>query len=177
MEEIWKDIKGYEGKYQVSNKGRVKRLKFYRYDFNKKCSLPICKEIILKPIVNTHNYLQVDLYNNGVRTTKAIHRLVAETFIEIQKHKCEVNHINGDTKDNRVENLEWISHYENVLHARNVLNRGTMPKKVKCIETGIVYVSIYQAAKSVNGNAHHICECCNGKRKTTNKHHWEYVEV
>lgn len=99
-EEIWKSIDGYDGKYAVSNFGNVKS--FARYKDGK----------IMKPLNNGQGYLQVDLYNNGVRKCR-VHRLVLQAFLPIEEIK-EVNHKNHITTDNRLENLEWCSCSENI---------------------------------------------------------------
>lgn len=98
MEEIWKPITGYGGKYEVSNLGNVKSFVIYK------------NGRIIKPS-NTDGYLRVMLYDNG-RKTFTVHRLVLQTFLPIEENK-EVNHKNHITTDNRLENLEWCSSSEN----------------------------------------------------------------
>jgi hypothetical protein len=95
--EIWKDIEGYEGLYQVSNEGRVKSLR------NNK---------ILKPYTN-RGYEYVVFSVDNKRITKKAHRLVAEAFIQNPQNKPCVDHINTITTDNRVENLRWCTPKEN----------------------------------------------------------------
>ena len=118
--EIWKDIAGYEGLYQISSKGRVKSLE--RYVKNHSGTYYFKPEIIKK--VSEKNdrkkrqgYLTVSLYKNNMSACKYVHRLVAEAFIENPKHKDTVNHINGNKHDNSVENLEWNTYQENNIHA------------------------------------------------------------
>jgi hypothetical protein len=113
--EIWKDIKGYESLYQVSNLGRVKSLEKKDYMHLNKC-YRIKKEIILRYSIS-NNYRSVSLYRNKKQKTFSIHRLVAIHFIDNIKNKKEVNHINGIKTDNRVENLEWVTSSENQIHA------------------------------------------------------------
>lgn len=114
MREIWKDIAGYEGLYQISNLGRVKRLKtIILYKDGRSHTFP---EKIRKP-VNVHGYLYCNLYKNNEGERKAVHRLVAMAFVENQDSKPQVNHINGDKCDNRAENLEWCTASENNYHA------------------------------------------------------------
>lgn len=109
MNEIWKDVKGYEGLYQISNLGRIKSLKrqvgFIERD-----------EKILKPRL-IRSYLVAHLFKNNVAKNVLIHRMVAEMFIENPENKPCVNHIDGNKQNNKVENLEWVTHSENDLHA------------------------------------------------------------
>lgn len=117
--EIWKDIKGYEGKYQVSDFGRVKSLA--RIVEKKKGIFVNKKEIFLKPAKNIKGYLKIKLCKktDGVCNEKSItiHRLVAYEFLENSFNKAQVNHKNGIKDDNRVENLEWATASENVIHS------------------------------------------------------------
>lgn len=114
MSEIWKDIEGYEGLYQVSNQGRIKRLAGKVE--NKNGGMRFFPENVRKPI-NVHGYLYCDLYKDNKECRKAIHRLVASAFIDNPENKPQVNHINGNKLDNRAENLEWCTQSENNLHA------------------------------------------------------------
>lgn len=114
MPEIWKDIEGYEGLYQVSSQGRVKRLAS-RVEVADR-GTRYFPENIRKP-VNVHGYLYCTLYKGNKECRKAIHRLVASAFIDNPENKPQVNHINGNKLDNRAENLEWCTQSENNLHA------------------------------------------------------------
>ena len=121
MEE-WRDIAGYEGCYQVSSCGRVKSLErpIYRADGSLH---RMQSEKILADRVNTYGYHLVLLSNMGATETKCIHRLVAEAFIPNDDGRPQVNHIDGNKANNAVENLEWCTGRENILHARDVLGR------------------------------------------------------
>lgn len=108
MNEIWRDVVGYEGLYQVSNIGRVK-------------SLPrngtIKEERILKPRITKNGYLYVHLRNGSISKYVKVHKMVAVAFIPNPENKPQINHINGIKTDNRVDNLEWNTASENMLHA------------------------------------------------------------
>lgn len=120
--EIWKDVPGYSGLYQVSNNGRVKSLN--RRVNGPKCNGRNVRERILKPACNSYGYKTVALYDGKKRTTKTIHRLVALAFIPNPDGKPEIDHINAIRTDNRAENLRWVTRKEN----------GTNPITIKnCI--------------------------------------------
>lgn len=119
--EEWKDIPGYEGRYQISSLGRVKSLPKY------KCN----KDIILKGDIDKDGYKSVTLCpNNHERKRYRVHRLVAMTFIENKNNYPEVDHINTIRDDNRVENLRWVNRSINQL---NELTR----KKLSLSKKGI----------------------------------------
>ena len=112
--EIWKDIKGYEGVYQISNTGLVKSLS--RALIRGRGGLYILPEKLLKIKVNRGGYQVVHLRTNK-NWYPTVHKLVAEAFIPNPENKQTVNHINGVKTDNKVENLEWATHSEQVIHA------------------------------------------------------------
>lgn len=106
MVEIWRDIKDYEGLYQVSNLGRVKSLE--RIIKRKLKGNLIIKECILIPSKDGGGYLHINLYKNKKYKTCLIHRLVAQAFIPNPENLPEVDHINTIRDDNRLENLHWV---------------------------------------------------------------------
>jgi hypothetical protein len=115
MQEIWKDVKGYEGLYQVSNIGRIKRLRTETRD--KRNRVRIKNEVILvQNTINSGRYL-IQLSKHGKVERYLVHRLVATSFLPNPFNKKTVNHLNGNYQDNRVENLEWATHSENLKHA------------------------------------------------------------
>lgn len=111
MEEIWIDISGYEGKYQVSNLGRVRSL-IYKNNANGKIYK---REKLLKQFYDRNGYLRVDL-KMGKRKNAQVHRLVALAFIPNPLEKPQVNHKDKDKENNKVDNLEWVTNQENQLH-------------------------------------------------------------
>jgi hypothetical protein len=112
--EIWKDVEGYEGKYQISNKGRVKSCD--RYTPLKNGCIRHEKEK-MRALINVHGYLYCELWNNNNHKRHAVHRLVAAAFIPNPDGKPEINHKDGVKTNNCVENLEWCTYSENNLHA------------------------------------------------------------
>jgi hypothetical protein len=127
--EIWKDVVGYEGLYQVSNLGNVKRLSVNKLNGR---FFSICKEKILKDKKNKYGYVNITLTNDGNVKTFLSHRLVAIAFIPNLKNKPCVNHINGIKYDNRVENLEWVTAKENTKHAYDTGLQKSVKGELHC---------------------------------------------
>jgi hypothetical protein len=117
--ELWKDISGFEGIYQVSNLGRVKSLKF--------------GEKILKPGDTGNGYLKVILFKNKRSIGCKVHLLVAHAFIPYIPNKNLVNHKDGNLNNNSVNNLEWCTHKENIYHSRHVSRNGAVISKKKLL--------------------------------------------
>jgi len=112
VSEIWKDVIGYEGTYQVSSMGRVKSLKSGKRRHGR----------ILRGQRDKDGYLRVGLCRDGERKSFMVHRLVLEAHVgPTPTPEHEVNHRNGDKTDNRVENLEWVTHQQNCNHAYRIL--------------------------------------------------------
>lgn len=178
MQEVWKDIKGYEGLYQVSNLGRVKSLDRKRSDYrgdyaNIKGQLKKTKE-------DNNGYLRVGLSKDGIKNKYSVHRLVAQAFIPNPENKLQVNHINGIKTDNRIENLEWCTNKENIQHASRKGLLKPNKKKVNqykiSIELVNTYDSITEAAKSINRSVTDIHHVLNKKNKTAGGYIWKYVD-
>lgn len=113
MEEIWKDIEGYEGKYQISSLGRVKRLGGYYYCGHRGEQKKIIEEKIMKQQIRSKGYLCVSLSDGTKRKTFQVHRLVAQAFIPNPDNLPQVNHKSEITSENFVENLEWCDNKYN----------------------------------------------------------------
>lgn len=120
-EEIWADIAGYEGSYQVSNLGKVRSLDRVEHSDVWKRRARCGKE--LSAIKKRTGYMSVNLYKDGKMRTYCVHRLVAAAFIDKKPGDTQVNHKNGNKTDNRASNLEWCTGSENVKHAFDVLKR------------------------------------------------------
>ena len=171
IKEIWKDIDGYD--YKISSLGNV--LRVYHY-----------KTKSIKPYIR-NKYLTVHLCKNNKPKHFFIHRLVAEAFIPNPDKKPQVNHINGIKTDNRIENLEWVTHSENNLHCYRVLKRklsclGKFGKEHPASKTVIridiktgekkVYSSIKDAANDNFVTSSCISSCCYGRSKTSAGYKW-----
>ena len=116
MDEIWKEIKGYEGKYQVSNMGRVRSIP---HEIVTQWGKYLTKGKILTPRVSNTGYLRVHLsITRKTSKTISVHRLVAEAFIDNPFNLPEVNHIDGNKENNSVSNLEWCTGEYNRKHAK-----------------------------------------------------------
>ncbi|WP_339008567.1 NUMOD4 motif-containing HNH endonuclease [Fusobacterium varium] len=177
--EIWKDIKGYEGLYQVSNFGRVKSLERFKQNHSKLQRVP---EKIKSAKKNLEGYLSVDLYKNNIQKTVRVHRLVAEAFIENSLNKETVNHIDGDKSNNCVGNLEWATYREQNIHfykkklkSRENIDKAIkamnakLSKKVKCLNNNLIYISASEAGRQNNISSSLVMKCCRGERKTAGK--------
>jgi hypothetical protein len=141
MKEIFKDIKGYEGLYQISDKGRVKSLA--RKVNHPHSGFQTLKEKILKSGKNSRGYLVVILCENKIRKTSMVHRLVATTFLRNFGDKKTINHKNGVKTDNHLGNLEFVTQKENVQHSYNMglsNNRGEKSCLSKLTEKEVLQI-------------------------------------
>lgn len=182
LNEEWRDIKDYEGKYQVSNFGRVKSLE--RFKKGKNDSLASVKEKILKPQINHRGYYQVELCKNSKVRFYSVHRLVFEAFNGTIPEGLQVNHINEIKTDNRLSNLNLMTPKENTnwgtaierAAKKRINGKKSKPVLQYGLQDNLIkeYPSIHQAARETGFNQGHISECCNGKRKTAHGFKWRY---
>lgn len=185
--EIWKPIAGYDNRYEVSSFGRVKR------NDGK----------ILFTAPNSCGYPSVKLRHNGGRKTLTVHRLVAEQFLPNPEALPQINHIDGNKLNNRVDNLEWCTASQNIFHAyrhglkektkvkaaeslRSVQRRGVVahieksskPVEVTCISTGVTmrFDSANEAARVLGVHQGNLSAVCNGRIKSTGGYTARYIK-
>lgn len=165
MQEIWKDVKGYEDYYQVSNNGNVKSLR------NGK---------ILIPSITIHGYKRITLCKNGKKENKVIHRLVAEAFLDNPKNLICVNHKDENKLNNCVENLEWCDRKYNTNYGTCIERRSKNKQRpVNQYDLNMIFIKRYESIKEAsNGNYSlytHIGECCKGKHFSIGGYIWRYA--
>ena len=164
--EIWKDIEGYEGLYQVSNLGRVRSLN-YNHTGNPK---------LLKLSLVRSGYNQCQLWNGGCAKMVLVHRLVAEAFIPNPDDLPQVNHKNEIKADNRVVNLEWCTSKYNMNYGTGVeRNKISQPRKQKIMIDDILFQCINDAAKYLSVQPPNIHKALNNNQTTFKGHKIERV--
>ena len=176
MEEIWRDVKGYEGFYQVSNIGRVRSIK------RKICTkghVRYCNRvIILKQRESKKGYYYVELCKDLQKKGKFIQTLVAEVFIPNPNNLPIVNHKSEDKHDNRVENLEWCTYTYNNSYGSLAAKIEAKKKPVIQYTTTLEFVKRYPsmtaAAKENGFSIGNICLVCKGVWKTAYGFVWKY---
>lgn len=187
--EVWRDIEGYEGLYQVSNWGRVRSMNYHHSG----------KVTVLKQAKDIHGYLLVKLCKNGKQKTRTVHRLVAIAFIPNPLNLPEVNHkdenkennfvwVNDDgTIDLEKSNLEWVTAKQNSNHgsrnqrvAESLTNHPDKSKRVAQYTLDgtlvAVYPSTHEAARQTGFKQSSISACCRGKLKKHKGYIWKYID-
>lgn len=182
MKEIWKAVKDYENIYEISNLGRLRSKDRYIKNGN---GYRISKGKIIKPIKCINGYLEYalnDKENNKKRKMILAHRLVAMHFIQNPDNKPEVNHLDENIENNRVDNLEWCTSKENANYGtRNQRCKNVNLDKCKKVlqidlKNNIVkeFNSIGDAGRNINGDISSIIRVCKGKQKTAYNYKWQY---
>jgi len=181
MEEVWKDIPGYEGVYQVSNQGNVRSL-----DREVKCknSVRFYKGRMLSQCKDDKGYYRVLLAVAGEHKSCQIHRLVASAFIPNPNNLPEVNHKDENPSNNSIENLEWCSKVYNLAYGTG-RSRSIQSHRKKILQFDMndklvaEFEGVNVAAKAIGKpkDATAITKCCNGKNQTAHGYKWKYKEA
>jgi len=173
MNEIWKDIPGYEGLYQSSNKGRIRGVdRYVVYRNNRK---RLWKGKIKTQRKDYKGYLRVELCKDGLQKTLHVHQLVAMSFIPNPDNKPYINHLDGNPLNNSIENLEWCTPRENTVHAKEVLKKGIKRVNQYDLKGNFIgsYPSIKNAEEKTGVNRCSISNVVCGRRKSAGKFRWE----
>lgn len=166
MDKKWKPIKGYEGLYEVSNTGEVRRKRQTN-------SGNIDSLLVLS--VDKYGYRRARLCKDGKVNAQFVHRLVASAFIG--EFDGEVNHINGNKGDNRLPNLEWCSHKENLMKAAETgLIKCKSVRQTKNGEEITVFPSLCEASRITGFDKSNLARCCHGKTKTAYGFEWAWAK-
>ena len=186
--EVWKDVVGFEGLYQISNIGRVRSLNYAKKKGNVR---------VMKPYLNKQGYWRINFPKGNKKLIhKFIHTLVAEAFIPNPENKPEVDHINTIPSDNRVCNLRWVTKSENqnnpltLKHKSEAIKGRPLPKEqvmkmretnpikteVICIETNIVYESASEAARQTGIPQGNISRACRKGGNMAGGYSWKYLK-
>lgn len=170
--EIWKDIEGYEGRYQISNLGDVKSLNYRRTGIAK----------LLTPKINKSGYKWVELSNGETTKPLLVHRLVAMAFLSNPNGYSEVNHKDENPLNCKADNLEWCTHLYNVRYSFDLHRERRKPikKLINQLSLNGEYIKTWDGYlilhKTFNYKGTSIKECCEGKRKTAYGYRWEFAE-
>lgn len=163
--EIWKPLVGYETEYLISSYGRLKSIKHG-------------KSIILKPHINTRNgYVYYLVSKNGKSKNSRAHRLVALTFIPTNDTKLQVNHKDGNKTNNRVDNLEWCTQSENMIHAYKMGLEKPRGLKVIRLDDGKIFETATEAVLSAGGRLSNlVLRVCRGERSHYREQHFAFYD-
>ena len=165
-------VVGYEGLYEVGKDGSVWSLKYNHTGQRRE----------LRATPNKAVYLKVNLYKDGKGKTRPVHQLVLNAFLPKPSEDLEILHINSTASDNRLENLAWGSHVENIndphrksLVSEAMTNHPDLSTPVLCVETGKLFPSVHEAERQTGINRSNISKCLNGKLKSAGGFQWVKV--
>ena len=166
-------IKGYEGLYEVGKDGTVWSLNYNHTGQRKQ----------LRPSAyDEYGHLNVRLYKDGKGKMRPVHQLVLNAYLPKPSEDLEVLHKNSTASDNRLENLKWGPHVENIndphriaLVSEAMTNHPDLSTPVLCVETDVVYPSVREASRQTGINRGNISSCLNGKLKSAGGFHWRKV--
>ena len=164
--EEWKDIKEYEGIYQISNFGRIRKISKYVKDGIEY----IRNEKLLKGQIREKGYITVTLTKNGKSKHYRVHRLVAIHFIPNPYNYDQVNHLDKNKQNNRVDNLEWCNNEQNCRHG--------FAKKVKRTDMFTNEIKYYDALSDVKNDGFdmgRVSLCCHGRQDVYKCCYWQFV--
>ena len=179
MKEEWKDIKGYESLYQISNLGRIKGLN--RYVKNNH-SVRYIKERILKPNKNKDGYYTISFWTKGKMKQHYIHRLVAQAFLDNPNNYPIVNHKDENPNNNNSLNLEWCNYkYNNDYGTRKIKSMINQGKKVNQFDLQGNFIKQWNSTREIERTlkiSHSvISKCCREKQKTSHGYIWKYKDI
>ena len=181
--EIWQDVKGFEGFYQVSNLGRIKSLDriIQQHHRNQRNVEHIYKGKILKGNINKNGYIIVDLHKKGKIKKFLLHRLIAETFIPKVKGKNIINHKDNNPTNNQVNNLEWCTQSENIKYAYEFGNKkAPHQKRIIQFDRNNNFICEWESQTQIERvlgiKQANISKVCLGKRSQAGGYLWEYIK-
>lgn len=172
MNEIWKPIRGYEGRYEISNFGNVASLRFARGSNRR----------LLKQSTNTWGYSQVTLSKDKVKKNFTVHRLVAEAFVDNPNNFKQINHIDENKSNNKAENLEWCNSLYNVNYGERTTKVSNTLKRpvIATLEDGTTeyYGSVQEAASALGVSHSAISSAIHKKNrhKRCKGREWRFIE-
>ncbi len=169
--EKWKEVYGYDALYEISNLGRIRTKHHGKEGYKKEYRY-------LEPIDNGNGYLRVNLRSNHRQRTAYIHKLVAQAFVDNPNGYSEINHIDEDKSNNNADNLEWCSHLYNCQYGtKNIRASEKRKKKIECVELGIIFDSLNDAANYFDVGVSAIGNCLKGRSKSCAGYTWRYAGV